>query len=202
MLIDFQKFGGLVPVVVQHAFNLNVLMVGFMNQEAYQKTIQEKKVTFYSRTKNRLWTKGETSGNYLIVKEIHLDCDNDTLLIQAVPLGPTCHKGTESCFDLKTSKGFLYELEQIIHERIQTQNTNSYTFQLFQKGINKIAQKVGEEAVELIIESKDLNDELFINEAADLLFHFLLLLKAKNLHLSDIENLLKERHQKNVQQSK
>lgn len=192
--LDFKKFDGLVPVVIQHYLNQQVLMVGFMNEEAYQKTIQEKKVTFFSRSKNRLWTKGETSGNYLNVKEIYLDCDNDTLLIKVEPWGPTCHRGTVSCFDEKYNKGFLYELENIQNQRIQSKNLDSYTYQLFQKGINKLAQKVGEEAVEFIIESKDENIELFKNEAADLLYHFLLLLEAKNVSLEEIEEVLRKRH--------
>jgi phosphoribosyl-ATP pyrophosphohydrolase/phosphoribosyl-AMP cyclohydrolase len=194
MQINFQKFDGLVPVIIQHFHNQQVLMLGFMNEEAYLKTIHEKKVTFFSRTKNRLWTKGETSGNYLWVKEIFLDCDHDTLLIKALPNGPTCHRGTVSCFDENYSNGFLYELQNIIHQRIHEKNPHSYTYQLFQKGINKIAQKVGEEAVELIIEAKDFNLELFKNEAADLLYHFLLLLKSQNLTLEDIEEVLKNRH--------
>lgn len=192
--IDFEKFNGLIPAVIQHYLNQQVLMVGFMNKEAFQKTIQEGKVTFFSRSKNRLWTKGETSGNYLFVKEWFLDCDHDCILIKARPHGPTCHRGTVSCFDEKYSKGFLYELENIQKERIHQKNPKSYTYQLFQKGINKIAQKVGEETIELVIESKDENLELFKNEAADLLYHFLLLLKAKNISLEDIEEVLRKRH--------
>lgn len=194
--IDFKKFNGLVPAIIQHHLNQQVLMLGFMNEEAYQKTIQEKKVTFFSRSKNRLWTKGETSGNFLILKEIYLDCDQDTLLIKAEPIGPTCHRGTVSCFDEKYPKGFLYELQYIQNHRIQSQNQDSYTYKLFQKGINKIAQKVGEEAVELIIESKDDHLDLFKNEAADLLYHLLLLLQAKNIRLEDIEEILRKRHEK------
>ncbi|GIV43127.1 MAG: histidine biosynthesis bifunctional protein HisIE [Bacteroidia bacterium] len=194
--IDFNKCKGLIPVIIQHYLNQQVLMLGFMNEEAYQKTIQEKKVTFFSRSKNRLWTKGETSGNFLIVKEIYLDCDQDTLLIKAEPIGPTCHRGTVSCFDENYSKGFLYELQYIQNQRIESQSINSYTYKLYEKGINKLAQKVGEEAVELVIEAKDNNIDLFKNEAADLLYHFLLLLKAKNLQLEDIEEVLRKRHEK------
>ncbi|RQO32094.1 bifunctional phosphoribosyl-AMP cyclohydrolase/phosphoribosyl-ATP diphosphatase [Taibaiella sp. KBW10] len=195
MNIDYNKANGLVPVIIQDETNLQVLMLGFMNEEAYQKTISEQKVTFFSRTKNRLWTKGESSGDYLHVKNIQLDCDNDTLLIQVKAEGPTCHKGMISCFNTETSKGFLYQLEQTIHQRIDKNSETSYTNKLYRKGINKVAQKVGEEAVELVIEAKDNNDDLFKNEAADLLYHFLLLLKAKNISLEDIENVLKSREQ-------
>lgn len=193
--IDFQKQNGLVPVIIQHVFTRQVLMLGYMNEEAYQKTIETKKVTFYSRSKNKIWVKGETSGNFLILKEIYLDCDNDTLLIKALPLGPTCHRGTNSCFDENDNAGFLYQLQDIIAQRIQAQDKDSYTYKLYQKGINKIAQKVGEEAVELVIEAKDENIEFFKNEAADLLYHFMILLRAKNLTLQDIEQLLQQRHQ-------
>lgn len=193
MKIDFNKGDGLVPVIIQHEVSLQVLMLGYMNKEAYKKTMKERKVTFFSRSKNRLWTKGEASGNFLMVKEIFLDCDNDTILIKVTPKGPTCHTGSESCFGAKSTKGFIYELEQAIHQRIETKNQNSYTNKLFLQGINKVAQKVGEEAVELIIEAKDNNSELFKNEAADLLYHYLILLKAKEFQLSDIENVLKLR---------
>lgn len=193
MKIDFNKGDGLVPVIIQHEVSLQVLMLGYMNKEAYKKTMKERKVTFFSRSKNRLWTKGEASGNFLMVKEIFLDCDNDTILIKVTPKGPTCHTGSESCFGAKSTKGFIYELEQTIHQRIETKNQNSYTNKLFLQGINKVAQKVGEEAVELIIEAKDNNSELFKNEAADLLYHYLILLKAKEFQLSDIENVLKLR---------
>ena len=193
MKIDFNKENGLVPVIIQDASTLQVLMLGYMNQDAFQKTVKEGKVTFFSRSKNCLWTKGEASGNFLLVKEIHLDCDSDTLLIQVNALGPTCHTGSTSCFKEETSKGFIYKLEQTISQRIEDDDENSYTNKLFRKGINKVAQKVGEEAVELIIESKDNNDELFKNEAADLLYHYLILLKAKNFSFTEIENVLKER---------
>lgn len=194
--INFEKHNGLIPVVIQHFYNQQVLMVGFMNPEAYQKTITEGKVTFYSRSKKRLWTKGESSGNFLIAKEIFVDCDEDTLLIKAIPEGPTCHRGTPSCFEENYQKGFLYELQAIQNQRIENQVSDSYTYKLFQKGINKVAQKVGEEAVELIIEAKEDNIERFQSEAADLLYHFLLLLKMKNLTLEDIEKVLKNRHKK------
>lgn len=195
MTVDFNKTGGLVPAIIQHASTLQVLMLGYMNEEALEKTKTEGKVTFFSRSKNRLWTKGEESKNYLLVDEILVDCDNDTLLIKAFPQGPTCHTGSTSCFKEETSKGFLYELEKVIEERIAGGSENSYTSRLFKQGVNKVAQKVGEEAVELVIESKDDNLDLFTNEAADLLYHFLILLKTKKLKLQDIEEVLKERHQ-------
>ncbi|GFD93087.1 histidine biosynthesis bifunctional protein HisIE [Alteromonas sp. KUL156] len=194
MNIDFSKGNGLVPVVIQNNTTLQVLMLGYMNKEAFTKTQKEGKVTFYSRSKNRLWTKGEESGNFLWVKDIQLDCDNDTLLIKVTPKGPTCHKGTTSCFAEETSKGFLYSLESIIADRIDNDVETSYTNKLFKKGINKVAQKVGEEAVEVVIEAKDNNDELFKNEAADLLYHYLILLKAKGFKLTDIESVLKNRN--------
>ncbi len=194
MNIDFNKNGGLVPVVIQNSSTLQVLMVGYMNEEALDKTLKEGKVTFYSRSKQRLWTKGEESGNFLISDEILADCDNDTILIKATPQGPTCHTGSTSCFREETPKGFLYELEKVIEQRISSKSESSYTSQLFNRGINKVAQKVGEEAVELVIEAKDDNLELFKNESADLLYHFLILLKTKNLKLEDIEAILKGRH--------
>lgn len=168
-------------------------MLGYMNEEAFTKTKLEKRVTFYSRSRNELWTKGETSGNYLNVESISLDCDNDTILIQAKPIGPTCHTGTTTCFGEPNSKGFLYQLEETISKRIESDSDTSYTNTLFKRGINKVAQKVGEEAVELVIEAKDDNEELFKNEAADLLYHFLILLKAKSLNLNDIEKVLEAR---------
>lgn len=192
MKIDFSK--GLVPAVIQDNDTLQVLMVGFMNDDAFQKTKEEGKVTFFSRSKNRLWTKGETSGNFLYVKEILTDCDSDTILIKVNPAGPVCHMGNTSCFGEETAKGFLYNLEKIISERIENDAADSYTNKLFRKGINKVAQKVGEEAVELVIESKDDNMELFENEAADLLYHLLILLKAKGTDLVKIEDVLKKRH--------
>ncbi len=193
MNIDFEKGNGLVPVIIQDATTLQVLMLGYMNAAAFKQTQEEKKVTFFSRSKNRLWTKGETSGDFLWVQEMHLDCDKDTLLIKVNPVGPTCHQGTTSCFGEKETKGFLYELEQTIVKRIEEDNSDSYTNKLFKRGINKVAQKVGEEAVELVIESKDENMELFENEAADLLYHLLILLKAKNTNLENIEKVLKSR---------
>ncbi|MDO5523066.1 MAG: bifunctional phosphoribosyl-AMP cyclohydrolase/phosphoribosyl-ATP diphosphatase HisIE [Bacteroidia bacterium] len=194
MKINFEKSSGLVPVIIQHTNTLQVLMLGFMNDEALAKTRAEGRVTFFSRSKNRLWTKGETSGNYLIVSDILEDCDNDTLLIKAIPQGPTCHTGATSCFAEETPKGFLYELEKVIEQRISENTESSYTSRLFNSGVNKVAQKVGEEAVELVIESKDDNTDLFKNEAADLLYHLLILLKTKDLKLQDIEQVLKERH--------
>lgn len=191
--LNFSKSNGLVPAVIQDNTTLQVLMVGFMNEEAYEKTRNEGKVTFFSRSKNRLWTKGETSGNILIVKEITMDCDNDSLLIKVDPAGPVCHSGTKSCFGDEESKGFLYKLEQIINQRINDDVPDSYTNKIFKKGINKTAQKVGEEAVELIIEAKDNNIDLFKNEAADLLYHLLILLRSKDVTLLQIEELLKNR---------
>ena len=193
MTIKFDKNTGLVPVIIQDYLNLKVLMLGYMNQDAFDKTLQEKRVTFFSRSKNRLWTKGETSGNYLELMDWKLDCDNDTILIKAKPLGPTCHKGTTTCFAEETDKGFLYELQQTISDKIDNNDENSYTNELYKRGINKVAQKVGEEAVELVIEAKDNNDELFLNEAADLLYHYLILLKAKGFTIEDVEKILKSR---------
>ncbi|MBU4538285.1 MAG: bifunctional phosphoribosyl-AMP cyclohydrolase/phosphoribosyl-ATP diphosphatase HisIE [Weeksellaceae bacterium] len=190
---DFTKTNGHIPVLIQDEVSLQVLMLGYMNEEAFDKTMKEQKVTFFSRSKNRLWTKGETSGNFLWVKDIRLDCDDDTLLILVKADGPTCHKGTVSCFGTEQKKGFLYRLEQTIHERIEGNVENSYTNQLYRRGINKVAQKVGEEAVELVIEAKDNNAELFKNEAADLLYHYLILLKAKGFRLEEIEQTLRER---------
>jgi len=193
MNIDFKKGDGLTPVVIQNNNTLQVLMLGYMNKEALQKTKAEKKVTFYSRSKKRLWTKGEESGNFLFVKSIEVDCDNDTLLIKVNPVGPTCHKGTTTCFGPESSKGFLYELEQTISKRIDDNDQSSYTNQLYQSGINKVAQKIGEEAVELVIEAKDNDINLFKNEAADLMYHYLILLKAKGVRLEDIETILMQR---------
>lgn len=194
MSLDFKKTDGLIPAIVQHANTMQVLMLGYMNKEAVDKTIAEGKVTFFSRTKKRLWTKGEESGNFLLVDEILQDCDNDTILIKAFPQGPTCHTGSTSCFNEETSKGFLYKLEKVIEQRIEDKDETSYTAKLFALGVNKVAQKVGEEAVELVIESKDNDVDLFKNEAADLLYHFLILLKTKSLKLEDIEEVLKGRH--------
>ncbi len=198
MKIDFDKNpDGLVPAIIQDSVTKNVLMLGYMNAEAYRKTIESKKVTFYSRSKQRLWTKGEESSNFLNLKDIKVDCDYDTLLVSAQPQGPTCHKGSDTCWNdvNHTSYGFLSELESIIQNRKENQDDqNSYVASLFRKGINKIAQKVGEEAVETVIEAKDTNDELFLNEAADLLFHYLILLKAKGFSLDQIVTILQKRH--------
>ncbi|GAA4033494.1 bifunctional phosphoribosyl-AMP cyclohydrolase/phosphoribosyl-ATP diphosphatase HisIE [Flavobacterium cheonhonense] len=193
MILDFSKNNGLIPTIIQDYQTQQVLMLGYMNEEALQKTLKENIVTFFSRSKNRLWTKGETSGNYLKVVSIKEDCDQDTLLIKVIPSGPTCHNGTTSCFADETPLPFLNQLEQVIEDRIANQNANSYVASLLQKGINKIAQKVGEEAVELVIEAKDNNKDLFLKEAADLLFHYLLLLKAKGFGLTDVETILKSR---------
>ena len=193
--IDFSKYSnGLVPAIVQDAATNKVLMLGFMNEAALAKTNELQKVTFFSRSKNRLWTKGEESGNYLLLKEIKVDCDNDTLLIKANPVGPVCHTGADTCWNEENkSDNFLFQLEQIIADRKNNPSDKSYTSSLFEKGINKIAQKVGEEAVELVIEAKDNNDELFKNEAADLLFHYLILLQVKGFCLNDIIGVLQKR---------
>lgn len=193
MILDFEKQYGLIPAVIQDAATQKVLMLGYMNAEALAKTQQEGRVTFFSRTKNRLWTKGETSGNYLTVKNITQDCDNDTLLITVVPDGPVCHTGAQTCFGDSDAKGFLYQLEQTIAQRADDDVAESYTNSLLKRGINKVAQKVGEEAVELVIEAKDDNADLFKNEAADLLFHFMVLLRAKGFTLEEIERVLRER---------
>ena len=193
MKIDFKKSGGLVPVIIQNALTLQVLMLGYMNEAAYNKTKAEGKVTFFSRTKNRLWTKGEESGNFLTVKEISIDCDNDTILIMVTPKGPTCHTGATTCFNKETATGFMYELEHTISDKIDSNDPESYTNTLSRRGINKVAQKVGEEAIELVIEAKDDNADLFKNEAADLLYHYLILLKVKGFKLQDIETVLKSR---------
>ncbi|WP_343658369.1 bifunctional phosphoribosyl-AMP cyclohydrolase/phosphoribosyl-ATP diphosphatase HisIE [Chryseobacterium sp.] len=195
MKIDFNKDNGLVPVVIQDSRTLQVLMLGYMNEEAFEKTEKEGIVTFFSRSKNRLWTKGEESGNFLTVKSIDIDCDQDTILIKAVPKNVVCHTGSFSCFGEKKVKGFLYELEEKIAQRIDAQAKDSYTYSLYERGINKMAQKVGEEAVELVIEAKDNNENLFKNEAADLLYHFLILLRAKGFSLEEIEEILKDRDQ-------
>ena len=195
--LDFAKNAdGLVPAVIQDNTTGKVLMLGFMNEEAVQKTISEKKVTFYSRTKKRLWTKGEESGNFLLVKDVLPDCDNDTLLIKADPVGPVCHTGADTCWSETNEKDFLYYLEDIIESRKAGNDENSYVKKMFAKGLNKIAQKVGEEAVELVIESKDENRDLFMGEAADLLFHYLLLLNAKGYNLRDVVAVLEKRHSK------
>ena len=193
MNIDFNKSDGLVPVIIQNAKTLQVLMLGYMNEQAYQQTKETGLVTFYSRSKERIWVKGESSGNTLELVDVKLDCDDDTLLVLANPKGPTCHTGATSCFKDETAKGFIYELEKTINDRIDLNDPKSYTNELYRRGINKVAQKVGEEAIELVIEAKDSNDDLFKNEAADLLYHYLILLKAKNFSFTDIESVLKSR---------
>lgn len=194
---DFEKGEGLIPTIIQDADTQKVLMLGYMNEEALQKTQQEGRVTFYSRSKQRLWTKGESSGNYLEVKDIRIDCDNDTLLIKVNPVGPVCHTGADTCFSEKNEgSAFLHQLESVIINRKLNPDESSYTSSLFKKGINKIAQKVGEEAVEIVIEAKDDNKDLFLGEAADLLYHYLVLLAAKDIKLDEVLDLLKGRHQK------
>ncbi len=196
MNLDFEKGNGLIPVIIQDARTQQILMLGYMNEEALNLTKKDGRVHFFSRTTNRIWLKGETSENYLYVQSIKEDCDSDALLIQAKPAGNVCHTGTFSCFEEKNAKGFLYELEETISERIDQKVEDSYTYDLYQRGINKMAQKVGEEAVELVIEAKDNNDDLFKNEAADLLYHFLILLKAKSMSLTEIEEILLQRNTK------
>ncbi|MFD2562070.1 bifunctional phosphoribosyl-AMP cyclohydrolase/phosphoribosyl-ATP diphosphatase HisIE [Aquimarina rubra] len=197
MEINFNKNNdGLVPAIIQDATTKNVLMLGYMNADAYQKTLDTKKVTFFSRTKNRLWTKGEESGNFLNLVEIKNDCDKDTLLITVDPVGPTCHKGSDTCWNESNEQsfGFLTKLENTIQNRKENQDDEkSYVASLFRKGINKVAQKVGEEAVEVVIEAKDDNEKLFLDESADLLFHYLILLQAKGYKLNDIVEVLKSR---------
>ena len=200
MTIDFNKNSdGLVPAIIQDASTKNVLMLGYMNDDALRKTEATKKVTFFSRSKQRLWTKGEESGNFLEVVAIKNDCDNDTLLISARPLGPVCHTGSDTCWNERNTPnfGFLSDLEKVIEDRrLAGSSDSSYVASLFEKGINKIAQKVGEEAIETVIEAKDDNDELFLEESADLLFHYLILLQAKGFALKDIETVLIKRHLK------
>ena len=197
MNIDFSKSAhGLIPAIIQDSETKSVLMLGYMNAESYQKTLDTKKVTFFSRSKQRLWTKGEESGNFLNLVDIKNDCDNDTLLIQVKPEGPTCHKGTDTCWaeENKPDYGFLSHLEDTIKIRRENADSEkSYVASLFEKGINKIAQKVGEEAVEVVIEAKDDNDDLFLDESADLLFHYLILLQAKGFQLNDVVQVLKSR---------
>jgi phosphoribosyl-ATP pyrophosphohydrolase/phosphoribosyl-AMP cyclohydrolase len=198
MKINFSKYSdGLVPAVIQDDQTGKVLMLGFMNQEALDKSLELGKVTFYSRSKKRLWTKGEETGHYLILKDIRLDCDQDSLLIQASPTGPVCHTGADTCWNEKNERSdFLDKLRFIIQDRKNHPEENSYISGLFKKGINKIAQKVGEEAVELVIEAKDQNDGLFLSEAADLLFHYLILLEAKGHNLREVADVLQVRHDK------
>ncbi len=198
MNIDFAKYSdGLVPAIIQDKVTNKVLMLGFMNEEALAKTNETGKVTFYSRTKKRLWTKGEESGNFLFFKEGLVDCDNDTLLIKAAPAGPVCHTGADTCFnEINKADDFLPYLESVIEQRKSLEPDKSYVSSLFTKGINKIAQKVGEEAVEVVIEAKDDNEELFLNESADLLFHYLILLNAKGYKLQNVIEILQKRHSK------
>lgn len=192
--LNYSKLNGLIPAIIQDYNTREVLMLGFMNQEAYDKTIKEQLVTFYSRTRKTLWTKGETSGNYLKVLEIIPDCDQDTVLILAEPTGTVCHTGNKTCFNIQEEIFDLNYLQKLIKQRKVDMPKNSYTTMLFEKGINKIAQKVGEEAVELIIEAKDNNKDLFLNEAADLMYHLLVLLTAKGFQINDIVTILKQRH--------
>lgn len=195
MKLDYEKTGGLIPAIVQDARTKNVLMLGYMNEAALEKTLETKLVTFYSRTKERLWTKGETSGNYLELVSLQKDCDEDTLLVFVNPKGPACHKGTGTCFDTENKTRFdLNYLEQIIQSRKANKDKSSYTAQLLERGINKVAQKVGEEAVELVIEAKDNNKELFLGEAADLMYHYLVLLAAKDYELAEVLAVLEARH--------
>lgn len=196
MTIKFDKVTGLVPAIIQDVQTKNVLMLGYMNQESYEKTLETKKVTFYSRSKQRLWTKGEESGNFLSLVDIKNDCDKDSLLISVRPQGPTCHKGTDTCWaeSNESQFGFLSTLEGVIENRRNEPSEASYVASLFKKGINKIAQKVGEEAVEVVIEAKDNNEKLFLDESADLLFHYLILLQAKGYTLKDVEKVLIGRH--------
>jgi phosphoribosyl-ATP pyrophosphohydrolase/phosphoribosyl-AMP cyclohydrolase len=194
MEIDFNKSDGLVPVVIQDAQTLEVLMLGYMNQEAYDKTVQDNIVTFYSRSKNRLWTKGETSNNFLHVQSIHIDCDNDTLLIKVKPDGPTCHTGSRSCFKTEYNQNFILELENIIADRYANPQEGSYVNKLRNKGINKIAQKVGEEGVETVIAALNETETDLINESSDLIFHLLVLLREKGLSLETIARNLEARH--------
>lgn len=194
--VNFEKSNGLVPCIVQDAQSNCVLMLGYMNREALDKTLSEKKLTFFSRSKQRLWTKGETSGNFLSLVEVKLDCDQDTLLCKVNPAGPACHTGADTCFNEVNESSGLEFLEKIIQERKQNPKAGSYTNKLIDSGINKVAQKIGEEAVELVIEAKDNNPELFLSEAADLMYHYLVLLAVKGHELQDVINVLKARHQK------
>lgn len=193
--LDFQKSGNsLIPAIIQDYTTLKVLMLGYMNREALEKTLDDKKVTFYSRSRERLWTKGESSGNFLFAREILKDCDNDTILIKAEAVGPTCHTGSNSCFNSSDDEGFIRKLQRVIERRKIERPQGSYTVELFDKGVNKIAQKVGEEAVETVIEAIDGNDERLIYEASDLIYHLLVLLAHKNMNISDLEKELYKRH--------
>jgi phosphoribosyl-ATP pyrophosphohydrolase/phosphoribosyl-AMP cyclohydrolase len=196
MNIDFDKSNGLVPVVIQDVQTLEVLMLGYMNEEAWTKTQNEGIVTFFSRTKNRLWTKGESSGNFLHVKETYLDCDQDTLLIKVTPVGPTCHTGNRSCFNTPYNQNFILQLQNIIADRYANPSEESYVNSLRKKGINKIAQKVGEEGVETVIAALNETDVDFVNESSDLIFHLLVLIQEKGKTLEDIALNLESRHKK------
>jgi phosphoribosyl-ATP pyrophosphohydrolase/phosphoribosyl-AMP cyclohydrolase len=196
--LNFNKLNGLIPCVIQDADTNVVLMLGFMNEEALTKTLAEKKVTFFSRSKQRLWTKGESSGHYLHLVDLKADCDNDTLLIKVKPNGPVCHTGSDTCFNEKNESQGIDFLERIINDRKKNPKAGSYTNTLLDSGINKVAQKVGEEAIELIIEAKDNNKELFLNEAADLMYHYFVLLAAKGYSLNEVENILRKRHFSNA----
>jgi len=195
MNINFEKSDGLVPCIVQDNTTLQVLMLGYMNQEAVDKTIQTNKVTFFSRSKNRIWVKGEESGNFLEMKSISVDCDNDTILIKAEPIGPTCHTGSKTCWNEEETTGFgvVSRLEAVISDRINNPSEKSYVSDLVSRGINKVAQKVGEEGVEVVIEALGTDDNLFLNESADLLFHYLILLQAKGFKMNDVVTVLKGR---------
>ncbi len=196
-MLNFSKYeDGLMPAIIQDAVTNKVLMLGFMSNEAYHQTLETQRVTFFSRSRQQIWVKGETSGNYLLVKDILLDCDQDTLLIKAEPVGPVCHTGADTCFNETNPDFTLERLEQIISDRKNNPSDTSYTSSLFKKGINKVAQKVGEEAVEVVIESKDNDAEKFLGESADLLFHYLILLQAKGHQLSDVIKVLEQRHKK------
>lgn len=200
MKIDFEKMGGLVPAIIQDATTKNVLMLGFMNEEAYQKTIDTRHVTFWSRTRQTLWTKGETSGHFLNLVSMQIDCDNDTLLVKVNPVGPTCHKGTDTCWGEDNDKNpllFLGELQDFINKRKEEMPEGSYTTSLFTKGVNKIAQKVGEEALETVIEATNGTNDHLVYEASDLLYHLLVLLTAKGLRIEDVASELQQRHDPN-----
>ena len=200
MKIDFEKCGGLVPAIIQDAKTKNVLMLGYMNQEAYDKTVETKKVTFWSRSRNCLWTKGETSGNFLNLVGIKIDCDNDTLLVQAIPDGPTCHKGTDTCWGETNEQNpllFLTELQDFINRRHEEMPEGSYTTKLFKDGVNRMAQKVGEEALETVIEATNGSDEKLVYEASDMLYHLIVLLTSKGMRIEDVAAELAKRHDPN-----
>lgn len=200
MTIDFEKMGGLVPAIIQDAKTKNVLMLGFMNQQAYEKTLETGRVTFWSRSRNQLWTKGETSGNFLELVSIQIDCDNDTLLVKANPMGPTCHKGTDTCWGEENTENpllFLTELQDFIEKRHEEMPEGSYTTRLFQEGINKMAQKMGEEALEAVIEATNGSDEKLIYEVSDMFYHLIVMLTSKGLRIEDVAKELQKRHNPN-----